>query len=98
MPDRVDSILGPVRLCTRCGEEWPVTEEFWYRDGHDKRWLRSPCRDCYLEDRKKYEREKYHFLRNGVVRSYCRSVKPQTTGNQNYYRIGRINRRIARQI
>ncbi len=98
MADRLDNILGPVRSCAKCHEEWPTTDEFWYRDGHDDRWLRGPCRACYLEDRKKYEREKYHSLRDGIVRSYCRSVKPKTTGNREYYMVGRISKEVEGQL
>jgi hypothetical protein len=27
---RVDPELGPEKLCTTCGEWWPLDEEFWY--------------------------------------------------------------------
>lgn len=27
---RTDPILGPVKVCTGCGEEWPLDPEFYY--------------------------------------------------------------------
>lgn len=48
--DRQDPILGLVRLCRGCGEEWPKDEEFWYFD-RDGRVL-GRCRACWSERRR----------------------------------------------
>ncbi len=52
---RDDPILGPVRLCPTCSEEWPFDDEFWHmRDGRlSPSWPRR-CRACcsdYYRDR-----------------------------------------------
>jgi hypothetical protein len=45
--ERTDTILGRVRLCTTCKEDWPVDEEFWYfdRDGR----VMGRCRACWVD-------------------------------------------------
>ncbi len=48
----VDEVLGPVRWCSGCDEEWPADAEFW-PDGADR------CRACSLERReRKRERQR----------------------------------------
>jgi hypothetical protein len=48
--EREDPILGVVRLCGRCEEEWPLDSEFWYfkRGGS----VMGPCRACWSERNK----------------------------------------------
>ncbi len=49
---RDDPILGPVKVCTGCGEEWPTDTEFWYvqRLKPDKpSRLYAKCRACWSE-------------------------------------------------
>lgn len=52
LPTRLDPELGVVRLCRRCGEEWPLDEEFWLPQRHPRsandRW-HNWCRACRLE-------------------------------------------------
>lgn len=45
---RDDDELGPVRMCPRCGEEWPDDEEFWLDD-------RAICRACRYEQQNPYQ-------------------------------------------
>lgn len=48
----VDIPETETKLCRRCGEHWPATDEFFYRSA-DTRRLRSPCRCCIDEKRAK---------------------------------------------
>ena len=56
--ERVDPLLGLVRWCARCGEEWPLDEEFWYfercrhRTDHGQDVL-GHCKACWSERPKK---------------------------------------------
>lgn len=38
---------APEKLCLKCGECWPATEEFFFRAV--KGYLRSPCKACIAE-------------------------------------------------
>lgn len=62
-----DPILGPVRLCSSCGEWWPDDEEFYYRplgSYHAKR----QCRACIIEKRVEW-RQIHREQRNAAERS-----------------------------
>lgn len=45
--ERIDPVLGKVRLCTCCDEEWPRDPEFWYFESNGK--ILSWCRACYAD-------------------------------------------------
>jgi hypothetical protein len=51
----------PDKRCPCCGESWPQTPEFWFRDRNPKRMrarirrgevpdLRNKCKSCTLEE------------------------------------------------
>lgn len=62
---RTDPVLGPVKVCTGCGEEWPLDPEFFYvhtvrpgtyrRGGREyvrtRSWTRfyAKCRACWAD-------------------------------------------------
>jgi len=39
---------APLQKCcgTRCGKEFPLTEEYWYRDSHSRTGFRKRCKAC----------------------------------------------------
>lgn len=48
-----EGLAGPCKFCARCGEWWPLTDEYWYRlakarQGRVSRW-QSWCRACFTE-------------------------------------------------
>ena len=60
---RVDPELGVVRYCSRCNEDWPADDEFFYRG-------RTMCRACTLE-----ENQHFYWRRKGLSNpDYCRSA------------------------
>ena len=49
-PVRDDPELGTVRRCTRCEEEWPLDEEFFYfQVRHGRRVPSAWCIACWSE-------------------------------------------------
>lgn len=46
--ERIDKLLGVVRKCPRCGEEWPSDGEFFFQ-------AQCYCRACFVE----YKAERY---------------------------------------
>lgn len=52
--------LGIVRLCRRCGEEWPVDDEFWFfQERRGRRRVLGHCKACWSErDRSRWTRKK----------------------------------------
>lgn len=42
---------GPCKLCNRCGEYWPLTDGYWYRNkpGNRRGVWQSWCRACFTE-------------------------------------------------
>lgn len=47
--------LGIVRLCRKCGEEWPRDEEFWFFDARRPDTVMGHCKACWSDrDRSKY--------------------------------------------
>lgn len=56
---RDDPELGTVRRCTRCGEEWPLDEEFYYYQvRHGRRVSSAWCRACWSERSRERHRER----------------------------------------
>ena len=51
MPAQLERIDGtiPARRCSRCGELWPATSDFWYRCPRRADGLHSWCRACTAE-------------------------------------------------
>ncbi len=45
--DRLDPVLGVVRLCRGCGEEWPKDGEFWFLKADGK--VLGRCKACWSE-------------------------------------------------
>jgi hypothetical protein len=45
--ERRDTILGIVRHCNTCGEDWPRDEEFWYFDRNGR--VQGRCRACWVD-------------------------------------------------
>lgn len=45
--ERTDTILGRVRFCNWCKEDWPLDEEFWYFDREGK--VQGRCKACWVE-------------------------------------------------
>lgn len=43
-----DPILGTMKSCSKCGEWWPLDEEFYYRNRTCNKFY-SECRACYRE-------------------------------------------------
>lgn len=43
----VDDVVE--RKCTCCHEEWPLDEDFWYRDGKNKDGFTTQCKACLQE-------------------------------------------------
>jgi hypothetical protein len=48
-PQFVLSDIGPTKVCTKCHEELPADEEFFYRNGGRKKGLKAWCRACVCE-------------------------------------------------
>ena len=49
---RGDDVKGcPVleKYCKKCGDYYPMTTEFWYRDKRAKDGFRHCCKGCYSE-------------------------------------------------
>lgn len=42
-------ILGPVQLCGRCHETWPLDEEFFYRSQETATGFETRCKACRVE-------------------------------------------------
>ena len=49
--ERLDPFLGLVRLCVRCGEEWPRDGAFWYFDKAGK--VMGHCKACWSERKRR---------------------------------------------
>ncbi len=62
-----DPILGRVRWCNICLEEWPADREFFYSTGLGGRRLHSRCRACYGEWRQGRRREEREARRSALV-------------------------------
>lgn len=45
--ERTDTILGRVRVCRRCKEDWPLDRDFWYFDRNGR--VVGHCRACWSE-------------------------------------------------
>lgn len=50
----IDLVIGdtPEKLCHKCGEHWPATDEFFYRSTRNRSNFRSPCKACIDEKRR----------------------------------------------
>lgn len=46
-----DTEFGPEKFCNQCQEWWPATDEFFFKSS--KGYLRSPCKACIDDKRRK---------------------------------------------
>lgn len=68
MSDGFDAVLGPVRLCRRCVEWWPLDTEFYDRNNRTTSGFLQTCRACRSEgpgprrspdEQRRWERERH---------------------------------------
>lgn len=71
--DREDPELGTVRLCTRCGEEWPKDRDFFYFDPAGR--VMGHCRACVADRRDRDRQDRFLVM---ARRTFARSPKGAT--------------------
>lgn len=52
------------KLCNKCGESKPHTEEYFLKSKRSKTGLTTPCRDCHKKRMKSYNKIEYHKHRD----------------------------------
>lgn len=63
---RDDPVLGRVRLCPGCGDEWPFDDEFWHmRNGRLDGNRPARCRACCADYTALRRRARMTFVRDG---------------------------------
>ena len=58
----------PIKRCTQCGQEFPATSEYFYRDAHLSCGLMSACKKCRYEYQHRYRLENGDPVRAGEKR------------------------------
>lgn len=59
---------GTTRVCTKCGTEYPLTPEFFVREGRRGLGLTPQCRPCTREYHKRYQTD--HYIRKRKARRF----------------------------
>lgn len=54
----MDTSNTTTKTCTKCGNEYPATTEYFYRQKDGKYGFRADCKECFLKGSKSY-REKH---------------------------------------
>lgn len=58
-------------ICNSCGKEYPMTEEYFYRNNTQKRGLRQPCKECCYDRRfRKRTLYKYRMSNDEYIKIY----------------------------
>lgn len=70
------------KKCTKCGEKYPATLEFFHRDSHGKAGLKARCKWCTRAISRKWEQDK----REGHIKKCekCRKWHPKT--DEHFYK------------
>lgn len=58
------SIIEQSQKCTKCGEEYPATLEYWHRDNARKDGLRCYCKFCVREAHQHWYKTNFEKVRN----------------------------------
>ena len=74
-----------MKKCSKCGEQFPATAEYFYRHTGCKDGLRSYCKKCQAQEDKKYRKANREHLRK-VRKRYRKENKEQTRKYQKRYR------------
>ena len=68
--------------CTKCGNEYPATIEYFRSDKRNKSGLGAWCRECFMEWQKKrrqtlngYLRHVFHHIKDRCDNPNCKSFK-----------------------
>lgn len=48
-----------MKRCTKCGNEYPLTAEFWHKSGDSVDGFKARCRSCRNQDNRAYEARNY---------------------------------------
>lgn len=81
------------KLCTKCLEYKPMTEEYFYKRNNVKCGFNSSCKDCAKEKETKRVRIKPFNEKGELYCQRCKTYKPvsefyenaSTTKNRKYY-------------
>lgn len=50
----MDSVPDGFKRCSKCGQAFPLTSEFWHRFVHSRDGFRSRCKACHYADNRAY--------------------------------------------
>jgi len=56
--------------CTKCGEEKPITEEYFYTDKRNKNGFRSHCKICHKQEKKEHYKNNREFIKQKSSKYY----------------------------
>jgi len=85
--------MGEAKVCSRCGEDFPPTSEYFHRQKDGKNGLRADCKKCV----KKSSHEYYELNKESITkynREYDRVNQKKTTERQKTYHILHNEHRI----
>ncbi len=86
-------LLTPVKICTKCKQEFPATAEYFYADkGYKKCGLKASCKKCDLARANVYQQTegaKRYSTISGYLESVLKNMKYRCTNpkadNYKYY-------------
>lgn len=69
-----------MKKCSKCGNKYPATTKYFYRDSGKKDGLRYWCKNCIDSRQKKYQQTKQgKIINNRSVRKYQQTEKGKNT-------------------
>lgn len=60
--------MEKLKRCTKCKQEFPATDEYFYKKGKKECGLRSICKECFKKGQIEYERDRGRNKR--LIREY----------------------------
>lgn len=93
-------MVTKTKVCTKCGEEFPATIEFFYKEKFGKFGLRSNCIKCHSLYNKKYSQtEKGREVYRRSNRKYSKTEKGKKVHKKAHEKYCKSNKgKVARKI
>lgn len=80
----MDNCTTPLKRCTKCGNEYPLTHEFFYRTKRSKSGFHAQCKPCFNELNRKWKQANHDKVLEGSRRQYRNNTEKRRKSSRDW--------------